>query len=314
VSGAGWLAAYDIDLVGRDPAVLTINRRVVVFQRTGDPWSDIALTVSTADTNQPVAPREVFGSRAVITEPAPEQELALRGQAPAMDAPVMMESVAPEMPISPFGQTETGGVATVYRFEQPVTILGEEGVALFLDSLAFDAEAEIQASPRYDDTAYLMARFVNGGDEPILAGAASFYRDGELVGRAQIEPVPVNGEAELAFGSLEGIRLEWDQVRNATGAGGIIQRSNTRVQSVLFSVENLTDEVQDVRALYALPYSEQEDLEVDLKTSPAPDETDVDGKRGVSAWDLSLLPGEKRTVDMQFSFDFTEGWDLRWRP
>jgi len=306
--GAGWQPTYDIDLAGEGSAELTINRRVVVFQGTGDPWSDIALTVSTADTDQSVTPSEPFASRAFIVAPQPERDLASVSGGVVLAAPVM------EANQSSFGVAETDGLAVVYRFEQPVTILGEEGVGLFLDSLKFSATTEIQASPRYDDTAYLVATFTNDGAEPILAGRASFYRDNELVGRSEIAQIPANVESELSFGAIQGIRLSWNQVRNATGDAGIIQRSNTREQTVSFDVQNLTGETRQVRAVYALPFSEQEDLEVEVKSDPQPNEMDVDGKRGVGAWDMTLQPGEKRQVDLQFLFDFTEGWDLQWRP
>jgi hypothetical protein len=49
-----------------------------------------------------------------------------------------------------------------------------------------------------------------------------------------------------------------------------------------------------VRLLYATPFAEQEDIEVDVRYSRAPDATDVDDLRGVSAWDLDRRTGRDR--------------------
>ncbi len=65
---------------------------------------------------------------------------------------------------------------------------------------------------------------------------------------------------------------------------------------------------------YALPFSEQEELEVEIDAQPAPDETDYEGLRGVSVWDVSLAPGETREVRVDVSLDWPDGMDLRWFP
>jgi hypothetical protein len=69
-----------------------------------------------------------------------------------------------------------------------------------------------------------------------------------------------------------------------------------------------------VRLIYALPFAEQEELEVDLDLSLAPDERDVDGARGVAAWNLTLAPGASRTIRMDVEFSWPEGQVLNWTP
>ena len=143
--------------------------------------------------------------------------------------------------------------------------------------------------------------------EPILPGWANILRDGHLVGRERIEMIPAGAETELGFGPIEGIRLATIFERNDEGDTGLISRSNTREQRITFTVENLTGEAQEVRAFFPLTYSEQEDLRVRVTASPAPDETDIDRKRGVSAWDLSIAPGETAEVEITVSLDWPEG-------
>ena len=129
-----------------------------------------------------------------------------------------------------------------------------------------------------------------------------------------IPMTPAGGDEELAFGPMESIRLDTILKRNAEGDAGIINRSSTRVQEITFTVENLSDEPQEVRALFPLTFSEKEDLEVEIVALPAPDETDVDDRRGVSAWDLTLAPGETREVEITITLDWPEGQVLSWNP
>jgi hypothetical protein len=83
---------------------------------------------------------------------------------------------------------------------------------------------------------------------------------------------------------------------------------------VRFGVENTGDEPREVTALYALPVSEQAALEVEVDAAPPPGARDVDGARGVAAWEMVLEPGERREVELTFAFDWPEGRVLIWQP
>jgi len=139
-------------------------------------------------------------------------------------------------------------------------------------------------------------------------------RDGHLVGREMLDMIPAGAETELGFGPMESIRLETIFARNEEGDTGIIARSDTREQLISFTVENLSGEAQAVRAFFPLTYSEQEDLRVRVSATPPPDETDIDRKRGVSAWDLEIDPGETAEVEISVRLDWPEGQNLVWYP
>ena len=61
-------------------------------------------------------------------------------------------------------------------------------------------------------------------------------------------------------------------------------------------IENLTGEVWPVRVMDLVPYSEQEELEITYTADPDVTEENVDGKRGVLAWDFDLEPGAKKEI------------------
>lgn len=312
-ASAWWEMDYDLDL-DREAGTLAIDRKVIVTQATGEAWSDVALTLSTARPGEATGPTPVYPDQARI---AAVQELARATAAPMAMEDAAGYAAAPEPMIEAEMKTasmQIDGLALSYVYPEPVTVASDEAAELALDTLALEAEPLVWASPRQDETAFTVARFTNTTQEPILPGMANILRDGHLVGRQYIEMIPAGGETEMGFGPIEGIRLATIFERNAEGDTGLISRSNTREQRLTFTVENLTGEPQDVRAFFPLTYSEQEDLRVRVTATPAPDETDIERARGVSAWDLTVAPGETAEVNITVALDWPEGSELYWYP
>ena len=309
---AWWEMDYDIDL-DRDAGALNVDRKVIVAQNTGEIWADVALTLSTARPGEAVAPQPVYPDRARIEEP---RELARTMAAPTAmmeEAPMIEPQVVLDAEMKT-AEMQLDGLALSYVYPEPVTIASDEAAELALDILALEAEPLIWASPRWDETAFTVARFTNTTPEPILPGVANILRDGHLVGRQAIEMIPAGGETEMGFGPIEGIRLATIFERNEEGDTGLISKSNTREQRITFTVENLTQEPQELRAFFPLTFSEQEDLRVRVAAVPAPDETDIERARGVSAWDLVIAPGETAEVNITVALDWPEGMELYWNP
>jgi len=101
---------------------------------------------------------------------------------------------------------------------------------------------------------------------------------------------------------------------NDTGDRGFISTSATRKQSLEFTVENLTTEAEDVQTLFALPFAQEEDLDIRVATRPKPDAEDFEQKRGVAVWDMTLAPGQKQTVRVDVDLSWPEGQQMIWNP
>ncbi|SIO32252.1 mucoidy inhibitor MuiA family protein [Vannielia litorea] len=316
---AAWRPDYDLRLTRGEDASVAIDRKAVVQQYTGELWDGIELVLSTADPFAGIVP----------TEPVPNLAqmgaAAYKGRASAGasydTASVARESEVMEEPMVEVATPivaglKVEGLAVTYDYPRRVTLApdGGEGLQLALDTVTLEAEEKIIASPRTDQTAFLLAELRNTLPEPILPGEASVYRDGVFVGRNSVPLIPAGAEEKLSFGPLEAVRLEWKLLNNDTGDKGIVSRSNTREQAMEFTVENLSDEAVELTALYALPYSEQEDLEVDVTARPSPTREDWEKKRGVGEWDMSLAPGEKKLVRIDVTLDWPSGSDLFWYP
>ena len=126
--------------------------------------------------------------------------------------------------------------------------------------------------------------------------------------------IPTGAVDELNFGPLDHIQLTWTDLSRNSGDRGVFVSSNIEDRRVMVTAENLSGEPVDVQLLYATPFSEQEDLEIDVTSSLAPDETAWNDLRGVYAWDLTLEPGVEAEISLQFEFDWPDGMMLNWQP
>ena len=147
--------------------------------------------------------------------------------------------------------------------------------------------------------------------QALLPGYAYLYREGTLIGGMAIAAIQPGAEAELAFGAIEGLRLRRDMPVRATGERGLIVSSNQQEETAVLEIENLTDEAWDVRMMDLIPYSEQEDLEISHVADVPVTEEDVDGQRGIIAWDFALAAGAKTAVTLTTTLSWPDGMVLQ---
>ena len=118
-------------------------------------------------------------------------------------------------------------------------------------------------------------------------------------------------ETDIAFGALDTLRIKREMPVRAEGETGVFSTSTERVETAVITLENTGDEAWPVRLLDQVPYSEQDELEVEVTATPAPTETDVDGQRGILAWELDLPAGGKETITLEHSLSWPEGQVLQ---
>ncbi|MCR9112777.1 MAG: DUF4139 domain-containing protein [Rhodobacteraceae bacterium] len=311
---AGWTPVYDLRL-DRAGETLRIARGAFVAQTTGENWSDVAMTLSTVRPSEQTSPSDIWPWLRRIFDPEDLQTKTLMREQmeddsfagalaePAIEAPVMVEEA----------QASFDGLAVTYTYPGTVSVAsGADRVRLALGELETDVDLVAQAVPISDPTAFLMASVTNDTGELILpTPEASFYLDGRFIGQQYLDLIPAGGEADLSFGPIDGLRLTRTVLDRNEGDRGVITRSNELTEEVRIEVENLTGETWPLRVLDRVPFSEQEDLEIEWQAQPRPTEQDVDGKRGVLVWTFDLAPGQTQQIALSHSLEWPEGMRLR---
>lgn len=307
VPDAGWRPVYDLrlDRAGAGASVM-LDRGALVWQASGEDWAGVAVTLSTARPAEGAAPADLWPDlRRIRPEGRPADDT--RRGAGAMMESAPMPAPAPEIAAMPVQD----GEVLVYRYPEPADLAtGVEDLRLSLGPLPLSARIEARAVPRHDATAFLVAHVTNTGDEIILPGTAFLLRGGVLVGQRDLGLLAPGMEAEIAFGPIDGLRLKREMPQRAEGDRGLLSSSREREEVAVMTVENLTDEAWPVRLIDQVPYSEQEDLKIAFTADPPPTQTDVEGRRGILAWDFDLAPGAARQVRLAHSLRWPAGMVL----
>ncbi len=310
---ANWRPVYDINLTRAGDDALEVSRGALVLQFSGEDWVGVALTLSTAQIAHQSDPSALWPDRREIYD-AEAERLKLSASAPEADAMGGMAEGIVEPMMEPVTTTATlfEGDVVVYAYPVPVDVAsGVENLRLALDKLRFAARVEARAVPRADETAFMLAHFVNESPEIILPGTAYLMREGVLMGSTELAALAPGDKAELGFGAIEGLRLRRDEPERAEGDRGILITSTQIEEKAVLQVENLTDEAWPVRLLDLVPYSEQEDLVISYTAEPAVTEENVDGRRGILAWDFDLVPRETKAINLTHVLSWPEGMELR---
>lgn len=159
---------------------------------------------------------------------------------------------------------------------------------------SFESRADFIAigTPILTDYVYVQGEIVNGSDTILLAGPASVYRDGEFVGKSQVDLVTKGEKFTVGFGVDSQIRIsrEFKDKKVDTLFGKRVDKFEYRI-----AIENYKATAVKLRLLERIPYTEETNLEIrDFETSTALS-TDQDYVRtlkdkGILRWDLELVP------------------------
>ncbi len=309
VEDAGWSPAYELTLHRAAPASLTLSRGALVTQYTGEDWVGVDLTLSTARPSDRTTASDLYPDYREIYDPQAEMAMqAKSGEGAGMgDAVAMAEPAAATM-----AMPEMQGDVLVYHAAAPADVAsGVENLRLALDEVSFAPVVQAVAVPRADPVAYMTARFTNTSGEVLLAGPVFLYSDRNLIGAGQLPLLAPGDEVTQGFGAIDGLILERRMPEVSEGDRGILSSETEQSQTATLTVRNLTGESWPVRLIDQIPYSEQDDLEVTFAANPAPTEENVDGQRGILAWEFDLPAGAGKSIEIEQSLRWPTGMALR---
>jgi uncharacterized protein (TIGR02231 family) len=313
VRGARWLPVYEVRLDSQ-AARVTLRQEAIVTQSTGEDWSDVALTLSTARPAEASAPPRLAPWRIALVDPA-----RARAQAPGerSDAAAMMRPAPAAAPPARDAEVATATVqATGFAVEYLIpgrASIGADGSdrRVRIADLAAEASLSALVVPRRAARAYLTARFAHAAPAPTLPGAASLYLDGVFIGRAALPLLRPGEEAALGFGVDDRIRVTAEpQARRRAEEGSLLTgRTTTESFETITLLRSFHARPMDVVVEDQLPVSGDAELVVAMQAEPPPTQRDIDDRPGVVAWRLVLAPGEERRI--RFGFTVTAPRDRR---
>ena len=310
---ANWSPVYDMRLTTGDTPALDIDRAVVISQQTGQDWNDVQLILSTARPGEQTGPSGVWPPlRRIMPEGDLYREngVMMSDSVQSLSRSGAVAEVAAPMPVT--AQADFSGATVRYIYPGRVDIRnGVEDLRLPLDTLNFAADVWAEAAPSRDRTAYRMAEFTNDTGEVLLPGQALLFADGTMIGFGQLPLLAAGADTEMGFGPLDGLRLTRAVPNKSEGDVGVFTQSNQLTEQAVMTVENLTGQDWAVTLRDAVPYSEQDDLEVEFTARPAVTRRDPEGARGILEWDLDVAAGATQEVTLDYTLTWPSGYVLR---
>jgi uncharacterized protein (TIGR02231 family) len=331
--GASWAPAYDARLRSEKRQV-RLDAFGLVRNATGEDWTDVALTLSTArpglggaapeiapwyvDVSQPVVRLDESGGYARKLK-RPDPSSTILSQNGVMSAMAYDAAPAEQEVDATFAAAEVASAATSASFKiaTPVTLASDntpQRVPLGGADLA--AVLRYQATPKLQETAFLAAAVTNTGDLPFLGGALNVFLDDTFVATSRLATTMPGEKFTLQLGADEGIALKRKIVTRFTEDTGFTSRSRRTTYDILLTVTNNKRSAERIVLTDALPVARDEKIVVKL-LAPAereflkPEDAAAEPPRagiardaeGRLTWRLDLKPGEKRELALKFSIE-----------
>ncbi len=315
--GAWWRPVYDARL-DTGKADVSLEQYGQAAQQTGEDWTDIDLSFSTARPATgadmprlsewwlrifaPVLMRgraESVMAAAPTMMPAPENKA--KGVVMSMaerDATQMVDAAQPN------AMAQTTEYAAEFHAPGRATLRSSrDATKLFIGSVKMKAELTAQLSPRLMPTAFLFAKVTNGEDYPLIPGAVAKFRDDAFIGNGAM-PLLRPGETEtLSFGADDRIKVEYKQVHEEQTNPLLVVVGDVKVERhYRATVQNLHKDPIGITVFEQYPVAGSPDIKVDLLdnvTTPGYAK-DPEGRQGVIAWTETFAPKQEKGFTLGF--------------
>jgi len=316
VSQAGWAPAYDVRLLpdGREAEIVY---RALVWQRSGEDWPGVRLSLSTASPEVGGAPPELTPWRIAFYEPPRPVPFAV-GSLSMMQAPAAksgakrkteeLGAAEPEEQAVPVtAQVAEGETAVVFNVPQPVDIpTGGTRSGSVIAVHTVPVSAEYVTVPKLSPHVYLTSKVTNDTPYPLLPGEVNIFNDAFFTGKTHLKTVPSGDKFELSFGADNQVKVKREVAKLRKEAGFL--SGNKVSYRTTIELNNLKKKPITLSVLDQLPLPGNAEIKVSLDDAkPKPDETRQDG---TLVWKLNLASGEKRKISYDIEIEYPKNHQL----
>ncbi|MDP9128582.1 MAG: mucoidy inhibitor MuiA family protein [Pseudomonadota bacterium] len=325
---ATWRSIYDARL-DTTTAALDLEQYGQVTQQSGEDWTDIDLTLSTAQPGfgsemprmnewwvrlfRPVAQAyDLAGNAGGLARAA---DVAKAKKAMPMAAPLAMATNEPAEERKEAAQeqalVQASEYAADFRVPGRVSIKSvREGTKVFVGAVHMKAQLAAEVSARLAPQAYLFAKITNGQTYPLISGTVAKYRDGTFIGNAPLALLRAGETADLSFGVDDRVKVTYRQIHEEQTSPALIVVGDMKTErQTQTKVENLHKDPIAITVFEQYPVSEDAGIKVELMedvTTPGFKE-DLEKRQGVIAWSETYAPKEEKTLILGFRVKYPKG-------
>lgn len=303
---ASWMPQYDARYDEKSGKV-SISYFGKITQSTGEDWKNSKIILSTAQPQLGTKPPELSQWLLRKYQPIRKYERPKKTAVPL--SPTTGTAQLAEMALEADYETATpsiSGETVIFEVPSRRTIPADgQDHRVVIAQFQFDAQKNFVAIPKLVQKVYLTAKCKNESEYLLLPGKVSVFQGNNFVGTQNFkQPIAFGEEFLLAMGSVQTIEVERKRTKEFAERTGIIGQNKREFFAYSIIVSNNSKSRVDVVVIDQIPVSTDEDIRVeDVKFEPMPDERD---KRyeGEVRWKISLNPGEKKELQMQFAVKY----------
>lgn len=317
--GASWQPWYEARTVSDGGRVELISYGQV-RQRTGEDWTDVTVTLSTA---KPAMSGTLPKLQPVFL--APWEPVPVRARAPAAAAVDSLSQMAyntayktlaeerlnegaaePEQEATmAMAAMDTQGPAVTYKLPKPETVPSDwQPHKMPIGSQSFQASLMYGTTPRLTPFAYLRARVKNTAGQFFLSGPVSVFLDGAFIATAALEQIAPDEEFDLYLGVDERVKVERRALKERVEVSllpGLRGKTKSTDHEFLTTVENYTGRKIHVTVFDLVPVSQREEIVVEsVRQTPPNVEADIEQRPGVFRWELDLNPSQQQELRLAY--------------
>ncbi len=319
VTNATWRPIYDARLTTKDGQRLEIIQYGSVSQRTGEDWSSIELTLSTAQPQRgaslpklrPVwvdiwkeSKNKGFGATSV-------QSLAVDGalEEGMPSARMMRASSFDKVKRAEFktAQINNSGFVSEYKIIGKSDIpTGGTNTKLMVGKFATESIIQAHIKPQISTNAFLVANAKLKGDAPILAGQVSLFRDGAYVGKSSLPLLRPDERHELYFGIDDQISVKRKILKDMSKEEGLISKDKVKEKHFVTEIENFHKTPIQIIVKETIPASRNERIKIEILDEHTSKnyQKDAENIKGMVKWDFNIAPKSKKELKL--------GWRVTW--
>ncbi|MGO2996464.1 MAG: DUF4139 domain-containing protein [Moraxellaceae bacterium] len=301
VQGAGWEPTYQARL-NTNSEELNITASAIIAQQTGENWTNVPVTLSTANPNQRATGRLPHVPRLSLYEENQNVEYAI----PMSDnTPVVVsaregysdDSRAPNMaPLPNFtvsSQNKNGIIE--YRLPQRVSIpSGGRRVRTVIGEQSGSSKLWVRSTPSVETAAYWYA------SAPFLTpewvdGSLQLYRDDNYVGQSRYNYQMLK-EQGIGFGRDPSMMVKALINEDKQEEKGVLNRTQTLTTTQAYEFTNQHNRPVRLQVLGSEPISRDDSLKVAVTHTPPVTERNWNDNQGMVAWEFNVPSKQSQAI------------------
>ena len=305
LGGCGWKSNYRMEGLP-DQKLVKFNWESTLWQRSGQDWRDVEISIATLQPNTPMFP-PLIPDWDVRPYPRVQPVAAYRSKSLMMEeAPAMMaagmDSFAEES-----NTLERLGAFSIWHLGRHSLTTGEE-TTLQVQQEQWSATFRHLIRPSQSNTAFLEAEIEFAENKDIPAGDAMILLSGAVIGKRGFSLS--DNKVTLYFGEDPFVITETKTLERATGKRGLLGGQQALVLSLRTNVRNTQPYPITVRLEEPRPAVGSEQIQFAATFNPQP-QPQVEGEN-IYRWELTLPAQKEQSVNIAYEFKAPKDMSIDW--